>query len=132
MFDEKGRSFGVKRKCKNGTIGWRCTCRSGTDWCRATVLQKGENFIFGKNPHTCKAKLDKSLHAEVIQEVKREVKSNIYASTAQVIEPIFTKHFEKDPERDFPMLANVHRVARRAKHQSIPKNLLDMEFDMGN
>jgi hypothetical protein len=95
-------------------------------------LQKGENFIFGKNPHTCKAKPDKSLHAEVIQEVKREVKSNIYASTAQVIEPIFTKHFEKDPERDFPMLANVHRVARRAKHQSIPKNLLDMEFDMGN
>ena len=59
-------------------------------------------------------------------------KSNIYGSTAQVIEPIFSKHFEKDPERDFPVLANVHRVARRAKHQSIPKNPLDMEFDMGN
>jgi hypothetical protein len=39
--------------------------------------------------HTCKAKLDKSLHAEMRSEVKKEVKSNIYATTAQVVEPIF-------------------------------------------
>jgi hypothetical protein len=76
--------------------------------------------------------MDKSLHAEIIQEVKRDVKTNIYASTAQVIGPIFSKHFDKDPECDLPVLANVHRVARRAKHLSLPKNPLDMEFDMGN
>ena len=48
------------------------------------------------------------------------------------IEPIASKHFEKDPEFDLLVLANVHRVARRAKHLSVPKNPLDMEFDMGN
>ena len=121
MFDGQGRSFGVKRKYKNGTIAWWCTCRSGIDWCRATVAQKGEDFIFGKNTHNYKIKRDKSLHAKIIQKVKRDVKTIIHASTAQVIEPIFSKHFEKDPERDLPVLANVHRVARRAKHQPIPQ-----------
>ena len=67
-----------------------------------------------------------------LQSKTRQVTTRPHAPTAQVIEPIFTKHFEKDPERDFPVLANVHRVARREKHQSIPKNPLDMEFDMGN
>ena len=67
-----------------------------------------------------------------LQSKTRQVTTRPHAPTAHVIEPIFTKHFEKDPERDFPVLANVHRVARREKHQSIPKNPLDMEFDMGN
>jgi hypothetical protein len=80
LFDGQGRSFGVKRKYKNGTIAWWCTSHSGIDWCRVTVAQKGEDFFFGKNTHTCKIKMDKSLHAEIIQEVKRDVKINIYAS----------------------------------------------------
>jgi hypothetical protein len=54
--------------------------------------------------------MDKSLHAEIIQEMKRDVKTNIYAPTAQFIEPIASKHFEKDPKRDLPVLANVHRL----------------------
>jgi hypothetical protein len=65
LFDGHGRSFGIKQSYKNGSVSWRCTCRSGRDWCRATVLQRGEEFIFGKNIHTCKAKLDKSLHAQI-------------------------------------------------------------------
>jgi hypothetical protein len=59
-----------------------------------------------------------------MQGVNRDVKTNIYASTAKVIESILTKHFEKDPERDLPVLANLQRAARRTKHQSIPKNPL--------
>ena len=70
-----GRSFGVNRVLKKGTIAWRCTCRLGKDWCRATVAQKGDDFIFGKNPHNCKIEFDKSLHAEIMQEVKHDVKN---------------------------------------------------------
>jgi hypothetical protein len=95
-------------------------------------VQKGQDFIFGKKAHTCKAKLDKSLHAEMRSEVKKEVKSNIYATTAQVVKPIFSKHFEKDPERNLPVLDNIMRVARRAKSQMVPKNPLDMDFDLSN
>ncbi len=64
-------------------------------------------------------------------EVKTGVKTNIYATTAQVVEPIYTKHFEKDPERNLAVLANIHKVARRAKDQAVPKNPLDMDFELG-
>lgn len=116
---------------KSGFISWRCNCRAPPNPCKATVKQKGIDFVFGKEPHTCKKTLDKSLHVEIRTEVKKGVKSNIYATTAQVVEPIFSKHFEKDPERNLPVLANVHKVARRAKAQAVPKNPLDMDFDLG-
>ncbi|EFX71017.1 hypothetical protein DAPPUDRAFT_256316 [Daphnia pulex] len=38
LFDGQGHSFGIKRTYKTtNSISWRCTCRSGKDWCRATV-----------------------------------------------------------------------------------------------
>jgi hypothetical protein len=131
LFDGRGRSFGIKQSYKTGSISWRCTCRSGKDWCRATVLQKGAEFIFGKNPHTCKAKLDKSLHAQMAAEVKKAVKVNVYATTRQIVDPVFAEYFEQDPERDLPELANVYKVAQRAKAKAFPKNPLNMEFDWG-
>lgn len=132
LFDGRGRSFGIKQVYKTGSISWRCTCRTGKDWCRATVLQIGVEFVFGKNPHTCKAKLDKSRHALILSVVKQSVAVNVYASTRQIVEPIFSKHFEEDPERDMPVLANVNKVAQRAKAKSFPKNPINLEFDWGN
>jgi len=42
-------------------------------WCRAMVLRKGAEYIFVKNQHTCKAKLNESLHAQIVAEVKTGV-----------------------------------------------------------
>ncbi|EFX81594.1 hypothetical protein DAPPUDRAFT_102058 [Daphnia pulex] len=61
--------------------------------------------------------------------MKKEVKANIYTTTAQVVEPIFSNHFWKHPERNFSVLDNILRVARRAKSQMVPKNPLNMDFD---
>jgi hypothetical protein len=131
LFDGHGRSFGIKQSYKSGSVSWRCTCRSGRDWCRATVLQRGEEFIFGKNVHTCKAKLDKSLHAQINAEVKVAVGLNKYATPNQIVEPILMEHFERDPERNLPVLSNVNKVAQRMKAKSFPKNPLNLEFDWG-
>ncbi len=105
-------------------LSWRCNRRAGKNACKAVVMQKGLDFVFGKYPHTCKITEDISLHAELRTEVKTGVKTNIYATTAQVVEPIYTKHFEKDPERNLSVLANIHKVA-------VPKNPLDMDFELG-
>ena len=51
-------------------------------------------FIFGKNRHTCKAKLDKSLHEQINAEVKVAVGLNKYATPHQIVEPILMEHFE--------------------------------------
>jgi hypothetical protein len=75
--------------------------------------------------------LDKSLHAQINYEVKKAVAANVFAATHQVVEPIFLKHFERDPERNLPVLANVNKDAQRTKGKSYPKNPLNMEFDLG-
>ena len=81
----------------------------------------GTEFIFGKNQHTCKAQVDKLLHAQIVAEVKTGVKVNVYATTRQVVEPIFSKHFEEDLAREMPVLANVNKVVQRAKAKAFPK-----------
>jgi hypothetical protein len=89
-------------------------------------------MVYGILPHTCKAKLDNYPHAKIRTEMKKEVKANIYTTTAQVVEPIFSNHFWKHPKRNFSVLDNILRVARRAKSQMVPKNPLNMDFDLGN
>jgi len=71
------------------------------------------------------------LHAQIVAEVKTGVKVNAYATIRQVVEPVFSKHFEEDPSREMPVLANVNKVAQRAKAKAFPKNHLNMEFDWG-
>jgi hypothetical protein len=131
LFDGIGHSFGIKQVYKSNSTSWRCTCRSGKDWCRATVLQRGEEFIFGKNPHTCKRVLDKSLNAQILAEVKKGVELQKFASTRQIVEPIVMRHFEEDPDRNLPVLENVYRVAQRAKVNAFPKNPRNLEFEWG-
>ncbi len=94
-------------------------------------MQRGEEFIPGKTPHTCKKTQDKSLQAEIVATVKKEVAQNVFASAKQVVEPIFLQHFEKDPEKNLPVLYNITRAAQRQKEKSYPKNPLDLEFDWG-
>lgn len=97
----------------------------------ATVLQREEEFIPGKHPHTCRKTLDKSLQAEIVAAVKNEVAQNVFATAKQVVDPIFLQHFKKDPERNLPVLYNVTRAAQRQKEKSYPKNPLNLEFDWG-
>ncbi len=71
------------------------------------------------------------MHAQIATEVKTAVKVNVYATTRQIVDPVFAEHFEQDHERDFPVLANVYKVAQRARAKAFPKNPLNMEFDWG-
>ncbi|EFX70009.1 hypothetical protein DAPPUDRAFT_113060 [Daphnia pulex] len=72
---------------------------------------------------------DESLQAEIVAAVKNEVAQNVFATAKQVVEPIFLQHFEKDPERNLPVLYNVTRAAQRQQEKSYPKNPLNLEFD---
>ena len=39
--------------------------------------------------------------------------NNFYATSHQVVEPIFRQNFEDNPERDMAVLKNVNKVAKR-------------------
>jgi hypothetical protein len=66
-------------------------------------------------------KLDKSLQAQIFAETKQGVLANAFAGTAQVVDPIFLKHLENDPERHLPVLANVNRAGQWARQKLFPK-----------
>jgi hypothetical protein len=133
LFDGRGHSFGIKATYKRtGSVSWRCTCRAPPNPCKATVLQKGDVFIFGKHKHTCKKKKDKSLEAEIVSKGKAEIRQNIFATARQVVEPIFTAAFNIDPERNLPVLKHVQRTINRVKEKNYQKNPLNLHFDWGN
>ena len=33
------------------STNWRCSVRSKSLWCKATITQRGNNFVPGPNPH---------------------------------------------------------------------------------
>ena len=98
-----GNSFGIKQVYKSNSTSWRCTCRSGKDRYHATVLQRGEEFMFGKNPHTCKRVVNKSLNVEILAEMKKGVELHKGATTRYIIEPVLMRHFKEDPDRNLPV-----------------------------
>jgi hypothetical protein len=77
------------------------------------VLKRGEKLIPGKHSYTCKKTPEKSLQAEIVAAVKSGVAQNVFATAKHVVEPIFLQNFEKDPERNLPVLYNVTRAAQR-------------------
>jgi hypothetical protein len=74
--------------------------------------------------------LAKSLHEKINYEVKKAVAVNVFAATHRVVEPIFIEHFERDPERNIPVLENINKVAQGTKANSFKKNI--MEFAIWN
>jgi hypothetical protein len=62
--------------------------------------------------------LAKSLHEKINYEVKKAVAVNVF------VEPIFIEHFERDPERNIPVLENVNKVAQGTKENSFKKKTL--------
>jgi hypothetical protein len=78
--------------------------------------------------------LAKSLHEKINYEVKKAVAVNVFAATHRVVEPIFIEHFERDPERNIPVLENINKVAQGTKANSFKKKhygICHMEFDLG-
>ena len=71
LTDNRGFAYHQKFDKRRAHITWRCTHRSAPNMCKATVLQKNNQYVMGGSSHTCKAQPNR----EVTLLVKREARA---------------------------------------------------------
>lgn len=52
----------------------------------------------------------------------------MFATARQVLEPIFSKAFDVDPERNFPALKHVQRTINHIKEMNYPQKTLESKI----
>ena len=69
LVNSLGYAFTLKVDKRHPGTMWRCTIRSKSLTCRATVLDRDGEFIRGSQPHICNAQPDR----QTVLEVRRDV-----------------------------------------------------------
>ena len=77
LADSNGYTYTVKTRRGNGNKVWTCSVRNKTVWCKASVIQKGAEFIRGSNSHVHPAKLGAAAATRITSAVKKQAAAEI-------------------------------------------------------
>ena len=88
LADRLGYNYTVKMRRANGNKVWRCSVRSKSLWCKATVLEKANCFTQGSQPHTHSAQLGAAKATNVAAAVKRIAATEIFTSAAEIVNKV--------------------------------------------
>ena len=141
LFDKLGHKYTVKRVNKNGSVKWRCTVRGNYSVqggrktkkrkpCNAVVIQRGDTFTPGRTRHICKKQKDVHIKAKIVAEAKLKAMENKFASARKIVEPIFLKEYEENPDAELPVLEHTCRAVNRYKNKNRPKNPKNLLFNI--
>jgi hypothetical protein len=75
-----------------------------------------------KVPHNCPANLDIEWDTSLMTKAKVNTCSNPLVSSRKVVEKEMLEIFQRNPDRNIPVVANVVREVQRKKQSSYPKN----------
>ena len=71
-----------------GNKVWTCSVRNKTVWCKASVIQKGAEFIRGSNSHVHPAKLGAAAATRITSAVKKQAAAEIFTSAAEIVNKV--------------------------------------------
>ncbi|KAJ8305091.1 hypothetical protein KUTeg_017360, partial [Tegillarca granosa] len=114
---------------------WQCAVRQKTKYCSASVREREDKFFFGKQYITTRVSQVSFKQKKITAKVKDESVNNVFVSAATIAEKIlFTMGDTELPpaSRDRPKLANLKRIANRAREQLRPKEPKDCDFEICN
>lgn len=130
LCDSLGYSYTVK-KTTNVSTTWRCSVRNKTVNCKARVIQRGENFSPGCQPHTHIAMPNKDTVASVISQVKAAAKEDIFQPAGTIVENCFSRNnIGAIPCPTLPKQTNLQRTANRARQKLRPAEPSSLDFDI--
>ncbi|XP_056012453.1 uncharacterized protein LOC125679557 [Ostrea edulis] len=117
----------VKKVSKGDFTYWRCSKRSKSVNCPATISQKGETFKANSRDHTHQADKSALKKVQVWKEVKSKCVDDVHKPARRVVEDAMLDFIDEDDHR-LPNVRNLQRLANRVREDLRPAEPKDLEF----
>ncbi|XP_063419689.1 uncharacterized protein LOC134704838 [Mytilus trossulus] len=117
----------TKKSSKGDFTYWRCSKRSKTVNCPATVSQKGNDYKMNSRQHIHQA--DKGALKKVVvrKEVKAESLRDIHKSARRIVDSQMLEHIEPE-DHQLPNVKNLERMANSVREELRPDEPQDLTF----
>uniref|UniRef100_K1QUL8 Uncharacterized protein n=1 Tax=Magallana gigas TaxID=29159 RepID=K1QUL8_MAGGI len=126
LFTSDGFSFTVRLQRGESTYWW-CSVRPKEYRCKATIIQKGNNFLPGHQLHNHPAKPGSHIAAVIT----RDAKANIFRAARTIVEEIMVENCDlREPEASRPDPRLLSRVANRHRQKFRPEEPKDLNFQV--
>ncbi|XP_050397248.1 uncharacterized protein LOC126815577 [Patella vulgata] len=111
LVDSIGYSYSVRRRTDK-SIQWTCTIRNKSIKCAASVVQIGESFTPGPNPHTHEPKPGLLTSTLITAEARAQANNDFFTPTNEVVERAMTVKGGED-DSFLPKQCNLKRMINR-------------------
>ena len=129
LIDNQGYSYTQARVGKTVTA-WRCSVRSSSKTCPATVQQRGEKFSRGPQPHSHSGNPGAAAKARITVEVKEQASTHMFEPALNIVETAIRMETEEFGVRPgLPNPQNLCRLANYTRDQQRPEEPTDLNFD---
>ncbi|KAK3086339.1 hypothetical protein FSP39_017052 [Pinctada imbricata] len=128
LVSNDGYAYTVKKTTQYATY-WRCSVRSSTLWCRASVTQRGTTFTPGPNAHDHPADPGLRTKTMVYTTVLDTASTDPYRPAGNIVDQEMR---DKMTTHDFnlPNPLNLIRAANRLRQKMRPTEPSDLTFDI--
>ena len=130
LVDNQGYSFTVKKR-NVSSVSWRCKVRNKVCNCKATVIQKGSEFIPGPHSHNHQPAPGAAAKAKVTAALKEVTSHHKFLSGARCVNQVLQQAVTEDEVLDaLPKHCNLVRTVNRHRERSCPKHPQSLDFEI--
>lgn len=131
LVDSRGYTYNVQRRRNNKTTtDWQCTIRPKENPCRASIIQRGDEFIVGKNAHNHTAQPGAAIVTKITASMKAKAAENLFKSASAIVTEVLLSNIDSTPCPSLPKTVNLARATNRFRQKNRPKDPNDLEFDL--
>lgn len=124
-----GYIYGKDKKLKSGQR-WKCTVRNKSIQCRASVMQSGNSFVCGPQPHTCNPNDCAEALAKVRHYLRKEARSRPCAPASAIVREGLQYLPKSKPIVGLPKIDALIRAANKTRQKRRPKHPCDQDSEV--
>ena len=119
LCDSLGYTYTKKATKSKTSTTWRCTVRNKNVSCAAKVIQHGETYTPGCQPHIHPASVNAATTAQIYKDVKQQAKDNVFEPASAIVEDVYAaNNIDTVPCPSLPKPANLQRCANRQRENA--------------
>ena len=132
LFDTVGYSYTVKRRTRQCST-WRCTLRSKTVNCPATIRQEGVTFLPGPREHVHQPSLGQDIVAAISHVSKKQADEHPFRSAGEIVGDLVSEYVtDTQPCPALPALERIAANANYHRRRNRPQHPQDLAFQLNN
>ncbi|XP_033115326.1 uncharacterized protein LOC117115577 [Anneissia japonica] len=117
LVDSIGYQYNKKVDKRRADVTWRCSVRSKTVMCRATVLERNGEFVRGSQRHICTAEPCREAVALLRRDIKASAIARPFDSAAEIIEQALRDDIGRGNIAMHPTLPKPVNLAQQANRK---------------